>query len=70
MAWTSGSANTYPSPVSRAGTAQQSPTSCTLEYRPVVARAHGSWHGKPVHWTQEFGNDCALRSATGAVFRF
>jgi hypothetical protein len=49
---------------------QQSPTSCTLEYRPVVAKAYGSWHGKPVHWTQEFGNDCALRSATGTVFRF
>lgn len=48
----------------------QEPASCTMEYRPVTAQAHGTWHGEPVHWTHEFGNDCALRTATGAVFRF
>jgi hypothetical protein len=49
---------------------QQEPASCTMEYRPVVARAHGRWHGQPVHWKHEFGNDCTLRTATGPVFRF
>lgn len=48
----------------------QEPTSCTLEYRPVIAQADGTWHGDPVEWTHEFGNSCALRSATGTVFLF
>lgn len=50
--------------------AQQEATSCTMEYRPVVAQAHGTWHGDPVHWTHEYGNDCTLRTATGSVFQF
>ncbi|MFI7675243.1 SSI family serine proteinase inhibitor [Actinophytocola sp. NPDC049390] len=49
---------------------QQEPASCTMEYRPVVAQAHGTWRGKPVEWTREFGNDCTLETATGSVFRF
>ena len=48
----------------------QEPVNCTMEYRPVVAEAHGTWHGKPVNWTREFGNDCTLLAATGSVFRF
>lgn len=50
--------------------AEQEQTMCTMEYMPVTARAEGTWRGEPVMWEQEFGNACALRSATGAVFRF
>lgn len=48
----------------------QEPASCTMEYRPVTAQAHGTWHGDPVHWTHDFGNACTLRTATGSVFQF
>jgi len=48
----------------------QEPASCTMEYRPVVAEATGTWHGEPVTWKQEFSNDCTLRTATGSVFLF
>ncbi|MFC4854364.1 SSI family serine proteinase inhibitor [Actinophytocola glycyrrhizae] len=48
----------------------QFPMSCTLEYRPVVAAATGTWHGEPVEWTREYSNPCMLSSETGAVFRF
>lgn len=48
----------------------QEPTSCTLEYRPVVATARGSWYGRPVSWTHTYGNDCALHAETGPVFDF
>jgi hypothetical protein len=48
----------------------QEPVACTMEYRPVTAEAHGTWHDEPVDWTREYGNDCALRAETGAVFRF
>ena len=48
----------------------QPPASCTMEYRPVTAEAHGTWHGQPADWTREFGNGCTLRTATGSVFRF
>lgn len=48
----------------------QPPMSCTMEYRPVIAEAHGTWHGDAVDWVQEFPNDCTLRTATGSVFRF
>jgi hypothetical protein len=49
---------------------QQEPASCTMEYRPVLAEAYGTWHGEPVEWAHEFGNDCTLRTATGSVFLF
>jgi hypothetical protein len=48
----------------------QAPENCTMEYRTVTAEAHGTWHGDEVDWVHEFGNDCALRTATGSVFRF
>jgi hypothetical protein len=44
--------------------------SCTMEYRPVTAEAHGTWLGNPADWTHDFGNDCTLRTATGSVFHF
>lgn len=48
----------------------QEPTSCTMEYQPVIAQAYGTWRGEPVAWEHEFGNRCTLRSATGTVFLF
>jgi Subtilisin inhibitor-like len=43
---------------------------CTMEYRPVTASARGVWRGRPVRWSHEYGNPCALRAATGPVFSF
>ncbi len=45
-------------------------TACTMEYRPVVANADGTWHGRPVYWEARFSNDCTMTSATGTIFRF
>lgn len=50
--------------------AQQELTACTLEYQPVIVVADGAWRGEPVTWDSDFGNRCALRSATGTVFEF
>ena len=49
---------------------QQELTNCTMEYRPVIAVAYGTWRGEPVFWEHEFGNHCTLRTATGTVFQF
>ena len=43
---------------------------CTMEYRPVIASARGSWHGHPVRWQHTFANPCTLRADTGVVFAF
>lgn len=43
---------------------------CTAVHAPVVARAAGRWHGRTVRFRAEYGNDCAMRSRTGAVFAF
>ena len=43
---------------------------CTMEYRPVLATAHGVWDGEPLMWEQEFANNCTKLTATGAVFDF
>jgi hypothetical protein len=48
----------------------QQTTACTMEYRPVLAIAEGTWRGDQVSWEREFGNPCALHTATGTVFRF
>lgn len=48
----------------------QEPGFCTMEYRPVIAVAEGTWRGKPVSWEAEFGNDCTLHTVTGTVFLF
>jgi len=45
-------------------------TACTMEYRPVIANADGTWHGRPVYWEARFSNHCTMTSATGTVFRF
>jgi hypothetical protein len=45
-------------------------TACTMEYRPVVANAIGTWHGHPVLWKGRYANPCTMTSATGTVFRF
>jgi hypothetical protein len=50
--------------------ANQAPAYCTMEYQPVTAVAEGTWHGEPVKWSREFGNDCELHASTGPVFQF
>lgn len=49
---------------------EKGPVACTMELRPVTARAHGVWRGKLVHWQEQFSNPCVLRAATGTVFDF
>lgn len=46
------------------------PVMCTMELRPVTARARGEWQGEPVRWREKFSNPCMLRAATGSVFDF
>lgn len=43
---------------------------CTMEYRPVIASARGSWHGHRVHWKHKYANPCTLHTDTGVVFDF
>jgi hypothetical protein len=43
---------------------------CTMEFRPMIASARGTWHGDRVRWKHKFANPCTLRSATGVVFDF
>lgn len=43
---------------------------CTMEYRPVMATAHGRWQGEKVRWQHQYPNPCTLLSATGMVFDF
>jgi hypothetical protein len=49
---------------------EQQLTSCTMEYRPVIAVADGTWDGEEVNWRGEYGNACTMRTATGTVFLF
>jgi hypothetical protein len=49
---------------------EEQAVSCTMELRPVTARASGVWNGDPVRWDQEFSNPCMLGAATGSVFDF
>ncbi|WP_243792315.1 SSI family serine proteinase inhibitor [Saccharopolyspora gloriosae] len=43
---------------------------CPLVLRPVIASAHGTWQGKPLHFDKEFGNSCVATSKLGTVFDF
>lgn len=43
---------------------------CPMIYAPVIAKASGDWHGRPVEWTRDFPNACVLDQRTGVVFRF
>jgi hypothetical protein len=43
---------------------------CPMIYDPVVARATGTWHGKPVTFENTFVNSCAAAAESGDVFRF
>ncbi|SEG93113.1 Subtilisin inhibitor-like [Thermomonospora echinospora] len=45
-------------------------TICTMEYRPVTAKATGRWQGRAVSFTKSFPNACVMDARTGAVFRF
>lgn len=46
------------------------PRVCTMDYNPVRATAHGTWHGRPVDWVATFGNDCEAGAQTALVFEF
>jgi len=43
---------------------------CTMIYAPVTAKIAGSWQGKPVKWSRQYGNSCELARATGVLFQF
>ncbi|MCA2212410.1 SSI family serine proteinase inhibitor [Jidongwangia harbinensis] len=45
-------------------------TMCTMEYDPIVAAVTGTWKGKPVNWSREYPNPCAMIRATGILFQF
>jgi len=45
-------------------------TSCTMEFRPVVASVRGLWRGEWVRWHHRYSNPCTMRAETGAVFDF
>ncbi|GAA2435617.1 hypothetical protein GCM10010191_57860 [Actinomadura vinacea] len=50
--------------------AEAGDTACVMIYSPVIAEARGHWHGRPVRFRAEYGNDCEMTARTGAVFRF
>ncbi|MDA2807358.1 SSI family serine proteinase inhibitor [Nocardiopsis suaedae] len=43
---------------------------CTMEYRPVVVSAEGTWFKRPVDYTETFGNLCRAKVGTDRVFDF
>ncbi|AJF70309.1 SSI family serine proteinase inhibitor [Streptomyces vietnamensis] len=43
---------------------------CSNEATPVTVTADGSYHGREVHWTDTYENDCTRQLATGNVFEF
>ncbi|MFE1775574.1 SSI family serine proteinase inhibitor [Streptomyces sp. NPDC059008] len=43
---------------------------CLKIYQPVTVVAQGEWKGSKVLYRKDFGNECELQRATGAVFDF
>ncbi|GLW26910.1 hypothetical protein Mame01_69520 [Microbispora amethystogenes] len=43
---------------------------CTMLYSPVTVTASGIWDGKYFQLRHTFGNDCEMRSVTGALAEF
>ncbi|GAA4215043.1 SSI family serine proteinase inhibitor [Microbispora amethystogenes] len=43
---------------------------CTMLYSPVTVTASGIWDGKYFQLRHTFGNDCEMRSVTGALADF
>ncbi|KAA9373566.1 hypothetical protein F5972_34730 [Microbispora cellulosiformans] len=43
---------------------------CATIYAPVTVTASGIWDGKYFQLRRTFGNDCEMRSSTGALFDF
>lgn len=43
---------------------------CPMMFAPVTVTAVGHWRGKAVHFEATYGNECIMRSRTGAVFGF
>lgn len=45
-------------------------TMCTMQYSPVTADITGTWRGKTLSWTHEYGNYCVMLSEAGIVLDF
>lgn len=46
-------------------------TLCTKEYAPVRATVQGSWNGRSIDFSDQYGNACEANAATGgALFTF
>ncbi|MER5731991.1 subtilase-type protease inhibitor [Streptomyces sp. NPDC002138] len=43
---------------------------CSKEWDPVTVTADGVWQGKRFSYDHTFGNRCALRNGSGALFAF
>ncbi|MFJ3923235.1 SSI family serine proteinase inhibitor [Streptomyces sp. NPDC090022] len=43
---------------------------CSKEWDPMTVTADGVWNGRRVAYTHTFGNPCAMRHGSGALFRF
>ncbi|CAM3197415.1 hypothetical protein STSO111631_06205 [Stackebrandtia soli] len=40
---------------------------CTKQFEPITATLEGTWNGRSVRYSQEFGNACEANSVTGGV---
>jgi hypothetical protein len=47
-----------------------SPGVCTMEYAPRTVTANGTWRGLRLRFQHTYGNQCAMRSQAGPVYRF
>jgi hypothetical protein len=45
-------------------------TMCMMIYAPITAGITGTWKGKKITWTKQFGNSCEMTRATGVLFKF
>jgi hypothetical protein len=45
-------------------------TMCTMVFAPITASVTGTWQGRSVKWSKQFGNQCVMRRATGVLFSF
>jgi hypothetical protein len=43
---------------------------CTMIYAPVTAEITGTWQGRPVKWSRQYGTSCEMARATGVLFLF
>jgi hypothetical protein len=45
-------------------------TMCMMIYAPITAQIDGTWKGRKLRWSRQFGNACEMSRATGVLFRF